>query len=210
MACIQNKLPWPSNHNMANNRTAKRVAVMSRGGIYCIPHLLSYIKPRSFQHSSGKSLRFKYLGSFNTINSIHVSNQSEWSIVSRFLRVTADNVYSFCVLCVFLQVKGPAGYRSLPRDTTAWANQFHREGARSSLSANHPMVDRWLERQEQVLKSKPTRTAFSHNAFLCLECRSLSFDSITSSPMSVCNFRSVSMTQSNTPLCCRSQREYRA
>lgn len=60
--------------------------------------------------------------------------------------------YFVCV-CVFLQVKGPAGYRSLPRDTAAWANQFHREGARSSLSANHPMVDRWLERQEQVLNS---------------------------------------------------------
>uniref|UniRef100_A0A3Q2Y7K5 Par-3 family cell polarity regulator alpha, b n=1 Tax=Hippocampus comes TaxID=109280 RepID=A0A3Q2Y7K5_HIPCM len=41
-------------------------------------------------------------------------------------------------------------YRSLPRDGT-WANQrdFQRETARSSLSANHPMVDRWLERQEQ-------------------------------------------------------------
>uniref|UniRef100_A0A4W5QLD1 Par-3 family cell polarity regulator alpha, b n=1 Tax=Hucho hucho TaxID=62062 RepID=A0A4W5QLD1_9TELE len=43
-------------------------------------------------------------------------------------------------------------YRSLPRDAGTWANQreFQRETARSSLSANHPMVDRWLERQEQV------------------------------------------------------------
>uniref|UniRef100_A0A674BV14 Par-3 family cell polarity regulator alpha, b n=1 Tax=Salmo trutta TaxID=8032 RepID=A0A674BV14_SALTR len=42
-------------------------------------------------------------------------------------------------------------YRSLPRDSGTWANQreFQRETARSSLSANHPMVDRWLERQEQ-------------------------------------------------------------
>uniref|UniRef100_A0A4W6CHV9 Par-3 family cell polarity regulator alpha, b n=1 Tax=Lates calcarifer TaxID=8187 RepID=A0A4W6CHV9_LATCA len=42
-------------------------------------------------------------------------------------------------------------YRSLPRDAGTWANQreFQRETARSSLSANHPMVDRWLERQEQ-------------------------------------------------------------
>uniref|UniRef100_A0A6Q2YNM7 PDZ domain-containing protein n=1 Tax=Esox lucius TaxID=8010 RepID=A0A6Q2YNM7_ESOLU len=40
-------------------------------------------------------------------------------------------------------------YRSLPRDTAAWATQFQREAARSSLSANHPMVDRWLDRQEQ-------------------------------------------------------------
>ncbi|MBN3311151.1 partitioning defective 3 homolog isoform X2 [Amia ocellicauda] len=40
-------------------------------------------------------------------------------------------------------------YRSLPRDAGNWAAQFQRENARSSLSANHPMVDRWLERQEQ-------------------------------------------------------------
>lgn len=43
-------------------------------------------------------------------------------------------------------------YRSLPRDAGTWSNQreFHREKTRSSLSANHPMVDRWLDRQEQV------------------------------------------------------------
>ncbi|XP_076156388.1 partitioning defective 3 homolog [Alosa pseudoharengus] len=49
--------------------------------------------------------------------------------------------------------KGRGGdtYRSLPRDAGQWANQaeFQRETARSSLSANHPLVDRWLERQEQ-------------------------------------------------------------
>lgn len=53
-----------------------------------------------------------------------------------------------CVIS--LQGKGLNSYRSLPRDTSAWATQFQRENARSSLSANHPMVDRWLERQEQV------------------------------------------------------------
>uniref|UniRef100_A0A4W4F8N3 Par-3 family cell polarity regulator alpha, b n=1 Tax=Electrophorus electricus TaxID=8005 RepID=A0A4W4F8N3_ELEEL len=42
-------------------------------------------------------------------------------------------------------------YRSLPRDLGHWTNQreFQRDTTRSSLSANHPMVDRWLERQEQ-------------------------------------------------------------
>uniref|UniRef100_A0A3Q3Q7N7 PDZ domain-containing protein n=1 Tax=Monopterus albus TaxID=43700 RepID=A0A3Q3Q7N7_MONAL len=42
-------------------------------------------------------------------------------------------------------------YRSLPRDAGTWANQreFQREAARSSLSANHPIVDHWLQRQEQ-------------------------------------------------------------
>uniref|UniRef100_A0A8D0DDK2 Par-3 family cell polarity regulator alpha, b n=1 Tax=Sander lucioperca TaxID=283035 RepID=A0A8D0DDK2_SANLU len=57
----------------------------------------------------------------------------------------------------FLKVRHSSGtntmdtYRSLPRDAGTWANQreFQRETARSSLSANHPMVDRWLERQEQ-------------------------------------------------------------
>ncbi|XP_070784577.1 partitioning defective 3 homolog [Enoplosus armatus] len=40
-------------------------------------------------------------------------------------------------------------YRSLPRDASGWTTQFQREMTRSSLSANHPMVDRWLDRQEQ-------------------------------------------------------------
>ncbi|CAL8293354.1 unnamed protein product [Lota lota] len=45
--------------------------------------------------------------------------------------------------------RGAHAYRSLPRDSTGWAAQFQREVTRSSLSANHPMVDRWLDRQEQ-------------------------------------------------------------
>ncbi|KAM4606360.1 partitioning defective 3 homolog [Polymixia lowei] len=50
-----------------------------------------------------------------------------------------------------LERKGRGGhaYRSLPRDASSWATQFQREATRSSLSANHPMVDRWLDRQEQ-------------------------------------------------------------
>lgn len=50
------------------------------------------------------------------------------------------------------QGKSTDTYRSLPRDAGTWNNhrEFQRETARSSLSANHPMVDRWLERQEQV------------------------------------------------------------
>ncbi|XP_039205457.1 partitioning defective 3 homolog isoform X2 [Crotalus tigris] len=46
--------------------------------------------------------------------------------------------------------KKDENYRSLPRDTSTWSsNQFQRDNARSSLSATHPMVDKWLERQEQ-------------------------------------------------------------
>uniref|UniRef100_A0A8C5MKN7 Partitioning defective 3 homolog n=1 Tax=Leptobrachium leishanense TaxID=445787 RepID=A0A8C5MKN7_9ANUR len=39
--------------------------------------------------------------------------------------------------------------RSLPRDTSTWSKQFQRDNARSSLSASHPLVDKWLERQDQ-------------------------------------------------------------
>ncbi|XP_058257303.1 partitioning defective 3 homolog isoform X2 [Hemibagrus wyckioides] len=72
-------------------------------------------------------------------------NPTRWSTTAGFLKPNVTSGTN----SLERKVKGPAGYRSLPRDTTAWANQFHREGARSSLSANHPMVDRWLERQEQ-------------------------------------------------------------
>ncbi|XP_041039847.1 partitioning defective 3 homolog isoform X4 [Carcharodon carcharias] len=46
-------------------------------------------------------------------------------------------------------MNGQDNYRSLPRDAGHWSNQFQRDNARSSLSATHPMVDKWLERQEQ-------------------------------------------------------------
>ncbi|XP_061660645.1 partitioning defective 3 homolog isoform X2 [Syngnathoides biaculeatus] len=50
-----------------------------------------------------------------------------------------------------LERKGRGGhaYRSLPRNASGRTTQFQREMTRSSLSANHPMVDRWLDRQEQ-------------------------------------------------------------
>uniref|UniRef100_A0A665VEL1 Partitioning defective 3 homolog n=1 Tax=Echeneis naucrates TaxID=173247 RepID=A0A665VEL1_ECHNA len=50
-------------------------------------------------------------------------------------------------------------YRSLPRDASGWTTQFQRELTRSSLSANHPVVDQWLNRQEQVQSS----TSFKEN-----------------------------------------------
>uniref|UniRef100_A0A4W6CG75 Par-3 family cell polarity regulator alpha, b n=1 Tax=Lates calcarifer TaxID=8187 RepID=A0A4W6CG75_LATCA len=64
-------------------------------------------------------------------------NPTRWSTTAGFLKAHHSS--------------GMDTYRSLPRDAGTWANQreFQRETARSSLSANHPMVDRWLERQEQ-------------------------------------------------------------
>ncbi|KAM3860253.1 partitioning defective 3 homolog [Diretmus argenteus] len=53
--------------------------------------------------------------------------------------------------------RGGHAYRSLPRDAAGWATQFQREAARSSLSANHPMVDHWLDRQEQEEEEEEER-----------------------------------------------------
>ncbi|XP_029308817.1 partitioning defective 3 homolog isoform X3 [Cottoperca gobio] len=74
-------------------------------------------------------------------------NPTRWSTTAGFLKARHTSGTNS------LERKGKCmdTYRSLPRDAGTWANQreFQRETARSSLSANHPMVDRWLERQEQ-------------------------------------------------------------
>ncbi|XP_013128196.1 par-3 family cell polarity regulator alpha, b isoform X4 [Oreochromis niloticus] len=74
-------------------------------------------------------------------------NPTRWSTTAGFLKAR----HSSGTNSLERKGKGMDTYRSLPRDAGTWANQreFQRETARSSLSANHPMVDRWLERQEQ-------------------------------------------------------------
>ncbi|XP_007432904.1 partitioning defective 3 homolog [Python bivittatus] len=71
-------------------------------------------------------------------------NPTRWSTTAGFLKQnTSGGTRSH-------ERKKDENYRSLPRDTSSWsANQFQRDNARSSLSATHPMVDKWLERQEQ-------------------------------------------------------------
>ncbi|XP_073703196.1 par-3 family cell polarity regulator alpha, b isoform X1 [Garra rufa] len=74
-------------------------------------------------------------------------NPTRWSTTAGFLKPRLSTGTNS------LERKGRSvdTYRSLPRDAGQWSNQkeFQREKGRSSLSANHPMVDRWLERQEQ-------------------------------------------------------------
>ncbi|XP_016347410.1 partitioning defective 3 homolog [Sinocyclocheilus anshuiensis] len=72
-------------------------------------------------------------------------NPTRWSTTAGFLKANNTGGTNS------LERKGKAleAYRNLPRNVVPWAIQFQRENARSSLSANHPMVDRWLERQEQ-------------------------------------------------------------
>ncbi|XP_028605821.2 partitioning defective 3 homolog isoform X2 [Podarcis muralis] len=70
-------------------------------------------------------------------------NPTRWSTTAGFLKQnTTGGPRSH-------ERKKDENYRSLPRDTSSWSTQFQRDNARSSLSATHPMVDKWLERQEQ-------------------------------------------------------------
>ncbi|XP_059511838.1 partitioning defective 3 homolog isoform X18 [Myotis daubentonii] len=70
-------------------------------------------------------------------------NPTRWSTTAGFLKQnTAGSPKT-------RDKKKDENYRSLPRDTSHWSNQFQRDNARSSLSASHPMVDKWLEKQEQ-------------------------------------------------------------
>ncbi|XP_059419187.1 partitioning defective 3 homolog isoform X2 [Carassius carassius] len=74
-------------------------------------------------------------------------NPTRWSTTAGFLKPR----FSSGTNSLERKGRGVDTYRSLPRDAGQWSNQkeFQREKARSSLSATHPMVDRWLERQEQ-------------------------------------------------------------
>ncbi|XP_066847611.1 partitioning defective 3 homolog isoform X10 [Anser cygnoides] len=70
-------------------------------------------------------------------------NPTRWSTTAGFLKQNTPGVPTTH------ERKKDENYRSLPRDTSSWSNQFQRDNARSSLSASHPMVDKWLERQDQ-------------------------------------------------------------
>uniref|UniRef100_A0A8C3YVG1 Partitioning defective 3 homolog n=1 Tax=Catagonus wagneri TaxID=51154 RepID=A0A8C3YVG1_9CETA len=70
-------------------------------------------------------------------------NPTRWSTTAGFLKQNTAGSPTAC------DRKKDENYRSLPRDTSNWSNQFQRDNARSSLSASHPMVDKWLEKQEQ-------------------------------------------------------------
>ncbi|XP_051554292.1 partitioning defective 3 homolog isoform X2 [Myxocyprinus asiaticus] len=74
-------------------------------------------------------------------------NPTRWSTTAGFLKPR----FSTGTNSLERKGRGVDTYRSLPRDAGQWNNQreFQRETARSSLSANHPMVDCWLDRQEQ-------------------------------------------------------------
>uniref|UniRef100_A0A7N6FLJ7 PDZ domain-containing protein n=1 Tax=Anabas testudineus TaxID=64144 RepID=A0A7N6FLJ7_ANATE len=94
-------------------------------------------------------------------------NPTRWSTTAGFLKAR----HSSGTNSLERKGKGLDTYRSLPRDAGTWSNQreFQRETARSSLSANHPMVDRWLVRQEQAREDENGRIDPIGRADFCLD-----------------------------------------
>ncbi|KAM4534142.1 partitioning defective 3 homolog isoform 3-T3 [Odontesthes bonariensis] len=76
-------------------------------------------------------------------------NPSCWSTTAGYQKYSHKPNTSVGTSNLEQQGRGAHAYRSLPRNASGWTTQFQREMTRSSLSANHPMVDRWLDRQEQ-------------------------------------------------------------
>ncbi|XP_034027833.1 partitioning defective 3 homolog isoform X2 [Thalassophryne amazonica] len=85
-------------------------------------------------------------------------NPTRWSTTVGFQKYSHKQSLSVGTGSLERKGKGVHAYRSLPRDTSGWTTQFQREMTRSSLSANHPMVDRWLDRQEQDGEGDQHRT----------------------------------------------------
>nr|KAF6501797.1 par-3 family cell polarity regulator [Molossus molossus] len=110
------------------------------------PSVLRANMPLHVRRSSDPAL----IGLSNSVSDSNFSseepsrkNPTRWSTTAGFLKQNTAGSPKTC------DRKKNENYRSLPRDTSNWSNQFQRDNARSSLSASHPMVDKWLEKQEQ-------------------------------------------------------------
>nr|XP_019943058.1 PREDICTED: partitioning defective 3 homolog [Paralichthys olivaceus] len=84
-------------------------------------------------------------------------NPSRWSTTAGFQKYSQRPNTSTGTGSLERKGRGAHAYRSLPRDASGWSTQFQREMTRSSLSANHPMVDQWLDRQEQEEEEEEQR-----------------------------------------------------
>ncbi|CAB1340782.1 unnamed protein product [Coregonus sp. 'balchen'] len=117
------------------------------------PFPLSLDMPLHVRRSSDPTLAGLPLGDPQTApEEPSRKNPTRWSTTAGFRKHNHHHNHSQNTGTNSLERKGKAvdTCRSLPHDTAAWATQFQRETARSSLSANHPMVDRWLDRQDQA------------------------------------------------------------
>ncbi|XP_064188423.1 partitioning defective 3 homolog isoform X2 [Anguilla rostrata] len=107
-------------------------------------------------------------------------NPSRWSATAGFPKPKPKPNSSNTTNSLERKGKGSEQFRSLPRDAGSWGGQFQRENGRSSLSAKHPMVDRWFERQEQEEEEREEEngriepvgrddSSLEHNPVVCLD-----------------------------------------
>ncbi|XP_029979327.1 partitioning defective 3 homolog isoform X2 [Sphaeramia orbicularis] len=76
-------------------------------------------------------------------------NPTRWSTTAGFPKYSHKSNTNTGTGSLERKARGAHAYRSLPRDASGWSTQFQREMTRSSLSANHPMMDRLLYQQEK-------------------------------------------------------------
>uniref|UniRef100_A0A3Q3EMH1 Par-3 family cell polarity regulator n=1 Tax=Labrus bergylta TaxID=56723 RepID=A0A3Q3EMH1_9LABR len=114
------------------------------------PSALRSNMPLSVRRSSDPSLAGLPLGEVAVMpEEPSRKNPARWSTTAGFQKHGHKPNTSAATGSLERKGRGAHAYRSLPRDASGWSTQFQREMTRSSLSANHPMVDRWLDRQEQ-------------------------------------------------------------
>ncbi|XP_034561680.1 partitioning defective 3 homolog isoform X2 [Notolabrus celidotus] len=122
------------------------------------PSALRSNMPLSVRRSSDPSLVGLPLGEVVVIpEEPSRKNPARWSTTAGFQKHSHKPNTSAATGSLERKGRGAHAYRSLPRDASGWSTQFQREMTRSSLSANHPMVDRWLDRQEQEEEEEERR-----------------------------------------------------
>ncbi|XP_074549248.1 partitioning defective 3 homolog isoform X2 [Halichoeres trimaculatus] len=122
------------------------------------PSALRSNMPLSVRRSSDPSLAGLPLGEVVVIpEEPSRKNPARWSTTAGFQKYNHKANTSAATGSLERKGRGAHAYRSLPRDASGWSTQFQREMTRSSLSANHPMVDRWLDRQEQEEEEEERR-----------------------------------------------------
>ncbi|XP_033842159.2 partitioning defective 3 homolog [Periophthalmus magnuspinnatus] len=84
-------------------------------------------------------------------------NPVRWSTTPNFHKYSLKVTTSTGTGSLERKGRGAHAYRSLPRDASGWSTHFQREMTRSSLSANHPMMERLLYQQDQEEERRQER-----------------------------------------------------
>ncbi|KAM3593420.1 uncharacterized protein V6R79_012640 [Siganus canaliculatus] len=148
--------PEPFNTDMSSTSAFQPYQTDSE--IEVTPNTLRSNRPLHVRRSSDPSLAGLPLGEVPAgPEEPSRKNPARWSTTAGFQKHSHKPNPSSGTGSLERKGRGAHAYRSLPRDTSGWTNHFQREMTRSSLSANHPMVDRWLDRQEQEEEAEERR-----------------------------------------------------